>query len=153
MSERKRQSLFGAEEPEAAAADPLGDLSDFRPGRRHADDPRLTREVVRPLAEQSGFRSRDPRDGYEQRATYPRLADPRLADPRNAADDYAPRPRGRPPGPPTVAVSLRVNARTAALLDQIAAEREWTKTRTFERAVAALELLLKEGKVDPKSLA
>ncbi|MEN3161000.1 hypothetical protein WI697_03120 [Tistrella mobilis] len=138
MSERKRQSLFGAEEPEAAAADPLGDLSDFRPGRRHADDPRLTREVVRPLAEQSGFRSRDPRDGYEQ---------------RNAADDYAPRPRGRPPGPPTVAVSLRVNARTAALLDQIAAEREWTKTRTFERAVAALELLLKEGKVDPKSLA
>ena len=52
-----------------------------------------------------------------------------------------------------MAVSLRVNARTAALLDQIAAEREWTKTRTFERAVAALELLLKEGKVDPKSLA
>lgn len=137
MSERKRPSLFGADQPEVPAADPLGDLSDFRPGRRHADDPRLTRELVRPLAEQSGFRSRDPRDVHEQRP----------------AEDYAPRPRGRPPGPPTVAVSLRVNARTAALLDQIAAEREWTKTRTFERAVAALELLLKEGRVDPKSLA
>ena len=143
MSERKRPSLFGAEAAEDAVSDPLGDLSDFRPGRRHADDPRLTRELVRPLAEQSGFRSRDPRD----------VSDPRPTDLRPAADDYAPRPRGRPPGPPTVAVSLRVNARTAALLDQIAAEREWTKTRTFERAVAALELLLKEGKVDPKSLA
>jgi hypothetical protein len=143
MSERKRPSLFGAETADDAVPDPLGDLSDFRPGRRHADDPRLTRELVRPLAEQSGFRSRDPRD----------VSDPRATDPRNAVDDYAPRPRGRPPGPPTVAVSLRVNARTAALLDQIAAEREWTKTRTFERAVAALELLLKEGKVDPKSLA
>ncbi|MFD0391445.1 hypothetical protein ACFQ4K_32165 [Tistrella bauzanensis] len=50
-----------------------------------------------------------------------------------------------------MAVSLRVNVRTAALLDQIAADREWTKTRTFERAVAALERLLAEG-VDPKTL-
>ncbi|MEN2989539.1 hypothetical protein WG926_14580 [Tistrella sp. BH-R2-4] len=132
MTERKRPRLFSDDDattPETAGADPLRDLSDFRPGRRPADDPRATRDLVRPVAEESGFRSRDP---------------------RNWADD-TPRPRGRPPGPPTVAVSLRVNVRTAALLDQIAADREWTKTRTFERAVAALERLLAEG-VDPKTL-
>ncbi|MFD0391446.1 hypothetical protein ACFQ4K_32170 [Tistrella bauzanensis] len=54
MTERKRPRLFSDDDattPETAGADPLRDLSDFRPGRRHADDPRATRDLVRPVAE------------------------------------------------------------------------------------------------------
>ena len=108
-----RASIFGAEEPL--------DLSDFAP------KPAARPEQVRGLAEQAGFRSRDP-------------APPAAPTPAPEAGRRAPRRyrTGR-----NVQLNLKVRQDAADAFYALADAQGWVLGEAFERAIAALERDLK----------
>jgi hypothetical protein len=106
---QERASVFGAEEPL--------DLSDFAP------KPAARPEQVRGVAEQAGFRSRDPAP-----ATTP---DPERRAPRRYRT-------GR-----NVQLNLKVRQEAVDAFYALADAKGWVLGEAFEHAVAALERELK----------
>ena len=101
--------------------DDLGDLSDFRPA---APKP----EQVRGVAEQAGFRSREPAP---------------VAEPSNLPPERREMRRYRTGR--NQQLNLKVRAEDAAMFYAIADEQGWVLGETFARAIAALRRELSQG--------
>ena len=122
---KEREPLFAREDVLPPAAD-IDDLSEFgtKPRPRVPDTARPT---IRALAEDAGFRSREPRSGQMRPVRSSHITG------RNAQ------------------INLKARPETIDTFSAIADEHDWSKALTFERAVAALRRLLAEG-ADPQSL-
>lgn len=119
---REREPMFGR----GLATEGDIDVSDFgtKPRPKDADSVRAT---IQNLALDAGFENRDPR-----------------------REDLPPARSGRITGR-NAQINLKARPETIDAFSQIADRHDWSKALTFERAVTALDRLLREG-VDPKSL-
>jgi hypothetical protein len=110
MSGGDRASVFGADDGD--------DLSDFRPQPRP--------EAVRSVAEQAGFRSREPASDPEPTPSMPREIR-RYRTGRNQQ------------------LNLKVKAEDAATFYALADQQGWVLGETFAHAIAALKREISKG--------
>lgn len=119
----KRAGLFEEDGP---------DLSDFRP------KPPARPEQVKAVAEEAGFRSRDPRP--QDRPAGPPPGPAPLPAPPPAKREQRRYRTGR-----NQQLNLKVRAQDAEAFYAIADAQGWVLGETFARAIAALSRELKEG--------
>lgn len=123
---RKREPLFASDN---SSDDSLGDLSRFQVKKRDHRDNAPKREALRDIGHSTGFQSREPRE---------------LNAPVGG--------RGRHVTGRNAQINLKARPEVIEAFSAIADRYDWSKALTFERAVAALERLLADDGVDPKSL-